>query len=115
MENTDLSDQYCALDESGGLAGILSAVLRYGKSLRRGSDGAVGAGGRQEYAAVLLSMATDTTARRIFAAPVCFDEGDIRGRIRHILKCRKTAGKLAALAVELCVVVALILLTQKVP
>ena len=44
---------------------------------------------RQEYAAVLLSMATDTTARRIFAAPVCFDEGDIRGRIRHILKCRK--------------------------
>lgn len=69
--------------------------------------------GRQEYAAVLLSMATDTTARRIFAAPVCFDEGDIRGRIRHILKCRKTVGKLAALAVELCIVVALILLTQR--
>ncbi len=69
--------------------------------------------GRQEYAAVLLSMATDTTARRIFAAPVCFDEGDIRGRIRHILKCRKTAGKLAALAVELCVIVALVLLTQQ--
>lgn len=69
--------------------------------------------GRQEYATVLLSMAVDTTARRIFAAPVCFDEGDIKGRIRHILKGRKTAGKLAALAVELCVVVALILLTQK--
>ncbi len=69
--------------------------------------------GRQEYASVLLSMATDTTARRIFAAPVCFDEGDIRGRIRHILKCRKTAGKLAALAVELCIVVALVLLTQR--
>ena len=69
--------------------------------------------GRQEYAAVLLSMATDTTARRIFAAPVCFDEGDIRGRIRHILKCRKTAGRLAALAVELCIVVALVLLTQR--
>ena len=69
--------------------------------------------GRREYAAVLLSMATDTTARRIFAAPVCFDEGDIRGRIRHILKCRKTAGKLAALAVELCVIVALVLLTQQ--
>ena len=69
--------------------------------------------GRQEYAAVLLSMATDTTARRVFAAPVCFDEGDIRGRIRHILKCRKTAGKLAALAVELCIVVALVLLTQR--
>lgn len=69
--------------------------------------------GRQEYASVLLSMATDTTARRIFAAPVCFDEGDIKGRIRHILKCRKTAGKLAALAVELCIVVALVLLTQR--
>lgn len=68
---------------------------------------------RQEYAAVLLSMATDTTARRVFAAPVCFDEGDIKGRIRHVLKCRKTAGKLAALAVELCAVVALILLTQR--
>ena len=68
---------------------------------------------RQEYAAVLLSMATDTTSHRIFAAPVCFDEGDIKGRIRHILKCRKTAGKLAALAVELCIVVALILLTQR--
>ena len=67
---------------------------------------------RQEYAEVLLAMATDTTARRVFAAPVCFDEGDIKGRIRHILKCRKTAGKLAALAVELCIVVALILLTQ---
>ena len=71
--------------------------------------------GRQEYAAVLLSMATDTTARRIFSAPVCFDEGDIRGRIQHILKCRKTAGKLAALAVELCIVVALVLLTQRSP
>ena len=69
--------------------------------------------GRQEYATVLLAMATDTTARRIFSAPVCFDEGDIRGRIRHILKCRKTAGKLAALAVELCIVVALVLLTQR--
>jgi hypothetical protein len=69
--------------------------------------------GRQEYATALLYMAVDTTARRIFAAPVCFDEGDIKGRIRHILKGRKTAGKLAALAVELCVVVALILLTQK--
>ena len=69
--------------------------------------------GRQEYAAVLLSMATDTTARRIFAAPVCFDEGDIRGRIRHILKCRKTVGKLAALAVELCIIASLVLLTQK--
>lgn len=68
---------------------------------------------RQEYAEVLLAMATDTTARRVFAAPVCFDEGDIKGRIRHILKCRKTAGKLAALAVELCIVVALILLTQR--
>lgn len=68
---------------------------------------------RQEYAEALLAMATDTTARRVFAAPVCFDEGDIKGRIRHILKGRKTAGKLAALAVELCVVVALILLTQR--
>lgn len=68
---------------------------------------------RQEYAEVLLAMATDTTARRVFAAPVCFDEGDIKGRIRHILKCRKTAGKLAALAVELCIVVALVLMTQR--
>ena len=68
---------------------------------------------RQEYAEALLAMSTDTTARRVVAAPVCFDEGDIKGRIRHILKGRKTAGKLAALAVELCVVVALILLTQK--
>ena len=68
---------------------------------------------RQEYAEALLAMATDTTARRVFAAPVCFDEGDIKGRIRHVLKCRKTAGKLAALAVELCIVVALILLTQR--
>lgn len=68
---------------------------------------------RQEYAEALLAMATDTTARRVFAAPVCFDEGDINGRIRHVLKCRKTAGKLAALAVELCAVVALILLTQR--
>ena len=68
---------------------------------------------RQEYAEALLAMATDTTARRVFAAPVCFDEGDIKGRIRHVLKCRKTAGKWAALAVELCAVVALILLTQR--
>lgn len=59
---------------------------------------------RQEYAEALLAMSTDTTARRVFAAPVCFDEGDIKGRIRHVLKCRKTAGKLAALAVELCAV-----------
>lgn len=68
---------------------------------------------RQEYAEALLAMSTDTTARRVFAAPVCFDEGDVKGRIRHVLKCRKTAGKLAALAVELCAVVALILLTQR--
>ena len=68
---------------------------------------------RQEYAEALLAMSTDTTARRVFAALVCFDEGDIKGRIRHVLKCRKTAGKLAALAVELCAVVALILLTQR--
>lgn len=68
---------------------------------------------RQEYAEALLAMSTDTTARRVFATPVCFDEGDIKGRIRHVLKCRKTAGKLAALAVELCAVVALILLTQR--
>lgn len=68
---------------------------------------------RQEYAEALLAMSTDTTARRVFAAPVCFDEGDIKGRIRHVLKCRKTAEKLAALAVELCAVVALILLTQR--
>ena len=46
MENTGISDQHRALGEPCGMAGVLPAVLRYGKSLRRGSDGAVGAGGQ---------------------------------------------------------------------
>lgn len=82
--NIGIPDQYCALGQPGGMAGVLPAVLRYGKACDEAVTEQLEPEGRQEYATALLYMAVDTTARRIFAAPVCFDEGDIKGRIRHI-------------------------------
>ena len=93
---------------------VWMAWLVMGRDMEMRCDEAVmktlGAPARAEYAQALLCL---STGRRSFsAAPLAFGEGDAKGRIRNVLNYRKPKFWLCALAVVLCVVAAVCLLTN---
>lgn len=69
---------------------------------------------RKVYAYTLLRMAEESAAYRknIFAAPVCFDEGDVGSRIKNIMKYKKTLRGLGIAAVVLIVGLCALFLTE---
>ena len=70
-----------------------------------------GADIRADYAASLLSLATGQ--RIIAGTPLAFGEGDPRGRIRNLAKWKKPAIWVCVLAVILCAVLGVCLLTDR--
>ena len=69
---------------------------------------------RKVYAYTLLRMAEEsaTYRKRIFAAPVCFDEGDVGSRIKNIMKYKKTIRGLGIAAVVVIVGLCALFLTE---
>ncbi|MBQ8821723.1 MAG: hypothetical protein IJZ82_03705 [Lachnospiraceae bacterium] len=65
---------------------------------------------RQEYSGSLLNLAT---GRRVIAmAPLAFGEGNVKERIKNVMNYKKPVFWISVLAVGLCVVLALCLLTN---
>lgn len=62
---------------------------------------------KKDYAYALLQAATGTLnkKKKVFVAPICFDEGNVKGRIKNIVKYKYTL-----LAVEILVVVGILVL-----
>lgn len=69
---------------------------------------------KKDYAGALLMLSSGSSLRRrmIFAAPVAFDEGSTKKRIRNILKYKKTVRIAAFLAVVLCIATGALFLTR---
>lgn len=70
----------------------------------------IGTEKKKEYAAALLQLATGT--RKIFAVPLAFGEGDTKGRIKNVMKYKKTIKAAAVLAVAACLLVGVVFLTK---
>ena len=70
---------------------------------------------KKSYANTLLTLSAQNglKKRRIFVAPLSFDEGNTKGRIKNIMKYRKTASVLSMLAVIMVIAFAVVCLTQK--
>ena len=90
------------------------AFIQSGKDMEMSCDEAVlrklGEEIRVDYSASLISLAT---GRRIIAgAPLAFGEGDTEGRIKNIAKWKKPAVWVIVVAVIVCVVLAVCLITN---
>lgn len=69
---------------------------------------------RKEYAYALLHMASEngTKKKKIFVAPICFDEGNVRSRIKNIMKFKYTLRDLGTLAVVMIMALSVLFLTE---
>ena len=90
------------------------AFIQSGKDMEMSCDEAVlrklGEDIRVDYSASLISLAT---GRRIIAgAPLAFGEGDTEGRVKNIAKWKKPAVWVIVVAVIVCVVLAVCLITN---
>lgn len=66
---------------------------------------------KKAYANALLQAAGEHK-KKVFVAPVCFDEGDVKGRINNVLKYKKTLKWVAGIAVLAVVVLGVVFLTR---
>ena len=92
------------------------AFILSGKDMEMSCDEAVlrklGGDIRADYSASLVSLAT---GRRVIAGtPLAFGEGDTMGRIKNIAKWKKPAVWVIVIAVVVCVVLAICLMTNPV-
>ena len=69
---------------------------------------------RKEYAYALLHIAAGNGLRkkRVFVAPVCFDEGNVKSRIRNIMKYRYTIPGIGAAVVIVIMALSVMFLTE---
>ena len=69
---------------------------------------------RKEYAYALLHIATENGARkkRIFVAPISFDEGNVKSRIKNIMKYKYTLSGIGIAVVIVIVVLSVMFLTE---
>lgn len=74
----------------------------------------IGGERKKEYAYTLLRIASGDTSkkRRIFVAPICFDEGNVKDRIINITKYRYTLPAIGGVVLVLGIVLAGLFLTQ---
>lgn len=66
---------------------------------------------KKAYANALL-QAVGEHKKKVFVAPVCFDEGDVKGRINNVLKYKKTLKWVAIVTVLAVVVLGIVFLTR---
>lgn len=69
---------------------------------------------RKSYAEALLGMASGAVMknRLLFVAPVTFEEGDVKSRIKNIIGYKKTMTIVAVAAIVVCIVVAGVFMTK---
>ena len=69
---------------------------------------------RKEYAYALLHIAAGNGSRKkkVFVAPICFDEGNVKSRIRNIMKYRYTIPGIGAVAVIITLALSVVFLTE---
>ena len=69
---------------------------------------------RKEYAYALLHIAAENGARkkRVFIAPICFDEGNVKSRIRNIMKYKYTLPGIGIAVVIVIVALSVLFLTE---
>lgn len=70
---------------------------------------------RKEYAYALLHIAAGNGVRkkRIFVAPICFDEGNVKARIRNIMKYKYTLPGIGIAVVIVTLALSVLFLTEK--
>ena len=69
---------------------------------------------RKEYAYALLHIAAENGARkkRVFIAPICFDEGNVKSRIRNIMKYKYTLPGIGIAVVIVIVALSVLFLAE---
>lgn len=69
---------------------------------------------RKEYAYALLHIAAENGSgkKRVFIAPICFDEGNVKSRIRNIMKYKYTLPGIGIAVVIVIVALAVLFLTE---
>ncbi|MBQ8247222.1 MAG: M56 family metallopeptidase [Lachnospiraceae bacterium] len=69
---------------------------------------------RKEYANALLRVAEGkaTGGKRIFVAPICFDEGNVKSRIKNIIKYKYTLPVAGGIVLVIALVLGIVLLTK---
>ena len=69
---------------------------------------------RKEYAYALLHIASGNGSRkkRIFVAPICFDEGNVKSRIRNIMKYKYTLPGIGIIVVIVIVALSVMFMTE---
>lgn len=69
---------------------------------------------RKEYAYALLHIAAENGSRkkRVFVAPICFDEGNVKSRIRNIMKYKYTLPGIGSAVVIVIVALSVMFVTE---
>lgn len=69
---------------------------------------------RKEYAYALLHMAAENGMgkKRVFVAPICFDEGNVKSRIRNIMKYKYTLPGIGTVVVIVILALSAMFLTE---
>lgn len=97
---------------------IWIAYILFGNDMEKACDEKVirnmGKERRKEYAYTLLHMAAEngTKKKKIFVAPICFDEGNVKSRIKNIMKFKYTLRGLGTLAVVVIMALSVLFLTE---
>lgn len=97
---------------------IWIAYILFGNDMEKACDEEVirsmGKEKRKEYAYALLHMAAESgiKKKKIFVAPVCFDEGNVKSRIKNIMKYKYTLRGLGALAIAVIMALSALFLTE---
>ncbi len=95
------------------------AYYLLGSDIEKACDEAVirqlGEENKKDYARALLHAAEGTLCKkkRVFVAPICFDEGDVKGRIKNIVKYKYTFPIVGAFIVVVAVVLTVVFLTDR--
>lgn len=95
------------------------AYYLLGSDMEKACDEAVirnvGAERTKEYANALLMAATDKLSKGniIFAAPICFDEGDVKGRVNNIVKYKYTLPVVGVIVIIVVLALAMVFITRK--
>ena len=99
---------------------IWIAYILFGRDMEKACDeaviGSMGRERRKEYAYALLHAASEDgkNKRQVFVAPICFDEGNVKSRIKNIMKYKYTLpGIGAAVAVGIAALSILFLTEAK--
>ena len=97
---------------------IWIAYFLFGSDMEKACDEEVirtmGREKRKEYAYALLHIATGNGLRkkRIFVAPICFDEGNVKSRIRNVMKYKYTLPGIGTAVVIVILVLSVMFLTE---